>query len=470
MFKEIFDNSPVAKILVNEDSEIQLVNRYAAKLFGYSKEELVGKDIAKLIPEDARIKHPSLVKNYFDSPLPRLMGYGRDLFGVKKDQTKFPIEVGLTPIQTDDKLLVMSSIIDITERVRAEERFKAAVDAAPNGMILINSKGYINLVNKKTEEIFGYKKKELLNQPIEILVPEELKNPHPTFVKSYIDQPEPRAMGSGRELFGKHKSGRLVPVEIGLQPVYFEDEVFVISSIVDITQRKIADKEIADKTEEIREFSYRTSHDLKTPLLSLGALADCVLEDLEAKNIELASKNLSKVKRLATKLNRLVEDILTLTKTDVDGEKQSYFDFQNYLDDVTERFSHILENSGVQLKGNFLHNKKLLTQKTRLTQVLDNLISNGVKYSDPEKNQRLVQISTFNETNHFHIRIEDNGVGIPTEKHQEVFGMFKRFHKGQAEGSGLGLYMIKKHIEKLNAQIKFESAPKGTTFYIELPI
>lgn len=468
MFKEIFDSSPIAQILVSKDSKIELVNRFAEKLFGYADAELVGQDLAVLIPQDVRERHPSLVKSYFTSPLPRLMGQGRNLFGIKKDETKFPIEVGLTPIRANGKLLVMSSIIDITERVRAEERFRAAVDAAPSGMIMINEKGIINLTNKKVEEIFGYEKSELLNKPIETLVPQDFRGPHPKFVESYVRKPEPRAMGIGRELFGRHKSGRLVPVEIGLQPVYFENETFVISSIVDITQRKVAEREIQDKTEEIREFSYRTSHDLKTPLLSISGLTDCIIEDLAKNDFETAKANLRKTKSLSKKLNQLIEDILALTKVDLSKEEQTAFDFATYFEDMVEKFSHFLNQTEVKLERVLSHNKELITQKTRLTQVLDNLISNAIKYND--KNEKSVRLDTFNDSDKFYIRLEDNGMGIPKSRYGDVFSMFKRFHKDKADGSGLGLYMVKKHIEKLGAQIKFESSPEGTTFYIEFSL
>lgn len=127
MFEKIFDCSPVSMILVDQDSTIQLINKHTEILFDYTKEELIGQNISMLIPQDFRHNHPTLVRNYFLSPFPRQMGIGRTLFGIRKDQTKFPVEVGLNPIQADGCLFVMSSVIDITERTKADQRFKAAV-------------------------------------------------------------------------------------------------------------------------------------------------------------------------------------------------------------------------------------------------------------------------------------------------------------------------------------------------------
>ncbi len=470
IYQEIFDRSPVAMLLVDESSSIQIINKHAAELFEYSEGELVGRDISVLVPENTRKKHPGLVKGFFSSPLPRQMGVGRNLYGVKKDHSQFPVEVGLNPIQAEDKFYVMASVIDITERIRAEERFKIAVDAAPNGMLMVSKQGVIELINKATEEIFGYDREELIGEKIEMLVPQEFRVPHPNFIKSYINKPEPRSMGIGRELFGKHKSGRLIPLEIGLRPIVFEDDTYVISSIVDITERRNAEKELEMKNQEIQEFSYRTSHDLKSPLLTIEGLAEFVHQDITNGKIEPAAEGISRIKTLTKKLNRLVEDILILTKADLSNEEASVFDFNQYAIDAKEKFEILLDKNSVRLETVFAQNKSLVTQNTRLTQVLDNLISNSIKYSKEGNESHYVRLNVFNDAQKFYIQVEDNGIGIPKEKHQEVFGMFKRFDQRDVAGSGLGLYMIKKHMQKLGANINFESNPKGTIFYIEFLI
>lgn len=325
------------------------------------------------------------------------------------------------------------------------------------------------LCNRKVEEIFGYEKGELINELIEKLVPKDFQAPHPTFVKNYIKAPEPRAMGIGRELFGRHKSGKLIPVEIGLQPICFEEENFVISSVVDVSQRREIEKKIEHQSDEIKEFAYRTSHDLKSPLLTISGIVDYIAEDIKDGDIKSGLEGTDKVKALITKLNRLIDDILALSKTDQDHEKEEVFNFNSYLNDAIEKFSFILQKSNINVQHSFLHKRNLLAQKTRLTQVLDNLISNSAKYSTAGESS-LIIINTFNDKDKFYIQVEDNGQGIPQEKQSDVFGMFKRFHENSTEGTGLGLYMVKKHMDKMDAHISFESTPAGTTFYLEFPL
>ena len=103
-------------------------------------------------------------------------------------------------------------------------------------------------------------------------------------------------------------------------------------------------------------------------------------------------------------------------------------------------------------------------------QILDNLVGNAIKYCDKNKSDRVVKIKTLNSFDHFSINIEDNGIGIPPARQPEVFGMFKRFHDASIPGSGLGLYLVKKQINRLGARINFESSSEGTTFFIEFPL
>ena len=469
-FEELFERSPVAMLLVDTSGSIVLVNRHAERLFQYPRAELIGADISMLVPESVRARHPALVREYVDAPLPRQMGKGRELFAVRRDQSQIPVEVGLNPLEIDGRAFVLSSVIDITERQRADERFRAAFEAAPNGMVMIGADRKIVLCNRKVEEIFGYHRAELVGAPIEVLVPEDFRGPHPTFVANYFQKPESRAMGIGRELFGRHKSGRLVPVEIGLQPVFAGGETFVISSVVDISFRRNAEAAIKRKTEEVEQFAYRTSHDLRSPLKSIAGMAHCITESLDEQDVDEARIAADKIANLASKLLALIEDILTLTRVDTADEPQAAFDFAAFAATARQKFEAALAETGTELACDFLHGRQLVVQPARLTQVLENLIGNAIKYGDPAKPERRVNVHTFSNATRFFIRVADNGTGIPAARQAEVFGMFKRFHGATIAGSGLGLYIVKKQVDKLGADITFESSAEGTTFHLELAL
>lgn len=228
--------------LVNKEGKIAYINNQTEKLFGYSRGELIGQQMENLIPQRYRQKHPGFRDSFFATPSVRSMGVGRELFALRKDETEFPIEIGLNPLVTVDGTLVLASIIDISERKKAEERFKLVVESAPNAMLLVNDLGVITLVNKQTEGLFGYERNELIGNKLEILIPERFSHHHPDHRNGFFKKPQTRSMGVGRELFARKKNGAEIQVEIGLNPIESPEGQMVLASIIDIRERKRAEE------------------------------------------------------------------------------------------------------------------------------------------------------------------------------------------------------------------------------------
>jgi PAS domain S-box-containing protein len=196
---------------------------------------------------------------------------------------------------------------DITERKLADEQFRMAIEAAPTGMLLMNSAGTIVLANAQIETLFGYARAELLGQRIEMLVPERFRGDHPNFRQGFFSAPKARAMGKGSDLYGLRKDGSEVPVEIGLNPLQTTGGEFVLSSIVDLTQRRAIDRLRAD-------FISTVSHELRTPSTSINGSLGLVqsgamgaLPDKAAAMIRIAYKN-------SGRLARIINDILDIGK------------------------------------------------------------------------------------------------------------------------------------------------------------
>jgi PAS domain S-box-containing protein len=235
--------APSGMLMVNEEGHITMVNSLTCEQFGYSRDELIGQPIEILVPQRFRSTHPEKRAGFFANPEHRAMGSGRDLFGLRKNGSEFPVEIGLNPVRTDQGHFVLASVVDITQRKQAEEQFRHIVEGAPSGMIMVNEQGQITLVNALTCSNFGYTREELLHQPIEVLIPERFRATHPEKRTNFFANPEHRAMGKGRELFGLRKDGSEFPIEIGLNPICTEQGNFVLASVVDITDRKLAEQE-----------------------------------------------------------------------------------------------------------------------------------------------------------------------------------------------------------------------------------
>ena len=253
IFRDIVEAAPNAIVLVESHGKIVLVNAQTEKLFGYPRRELIGKPIEILVPERFRAAHPAYRTGFFAQPSVRNMGAGRDLFGLHRDGREIPVEIGLNPIRGNRENLVLASIIDISERKRAEERLRRVIESAPNAIILVGQGGRITLINAQTEKLFGYTREELVGQSVETLVPERFRGMHGGYRTSFFASPSMRSMGAGRDLFGLRKDGQEVPVEIGLNPIQTEEGGLVLASIIDITERKRAEAGMNRLLQEIQE-------------------------------------------------------------------------------------------------------------------------------------------------------------------------------------------------------------------------
>ncbi|MGH9179652.1 MAG: PAS domain S-box protein [Acidimicrobiales bacterium] len=242
-FRLPLDSAPDAMVIVDEDGTIVLVNAQVERIFGYAWEELVGQPVEILVPDRFRDVHPQHRAKYGTEPHTRPMGAGLELYGRRKDGSEFPVEISLSPLETDDGVFVSSAIRDITDRRRSEQMFRDLLEAAPDAMVIVDAIGDIVLVNAQVERIFGYAREDLLGQPVELLVPDRFRPGHPEHRADYNNEPHTRPMGAGLELYGRRKDGTEFPVEISLSPLQTEDGLLVSSAIRDITERRRSEQD-----------------------------------------------------------------------------------------------------------------------------------------------------------------------------------------------------------------------------------
>jgi PAS domain S-box-containing protein len=483
-FRNLLESAPDAIVIVDKQGIIKLVNAQTEILFGYKREELLEHRLEMLIPERYKKTHPEHRQSFFESPKARGMGLGMGLFGKKKNGEEFPVEISLSPLETEEGLLVSAAIRDTTERKRAEEKFRNLLESAPDAIVIVNEEGVIQLVNAQTEKLFGYSKNEILDQKVELLMPSRFGNSHEGRRTVYFKSPKVRQMGEGFELFGRKKDGTEFPVEISLSPLETEEGLLVSAAIRDISEKKklemqireaninlekkVQDRtmELENKNRELEQFAYVASHDLQEPLRTTSSFIELFREKYAGQLDEETDTMLNYITQANDRMKVLIKDLLDYSRI---GRKtvMEEVDCNQVLEDVLADLSVSIQETGTVIKAEML--PVISGYPTELKQLFQNLVSNSIKFRKPGM-QPVIRVSAEQKKDCWQFAVADNGIGIEEEFRERIFIIFQRLHtRSEYEGSGIGLSHCKKIAELHGGKIWVDSRPgKGSIFYFTI--
>lgn len=396
------------------------------------------------------------------------------------------------------------------------------VEHAIEGVLICNEKGNTIYCNSATESIFGYKREQILNQSIEMLMPESFRTNHFNHITSFFKNPSDRKMGLGRDLFGVRSSGEIFPIEISLSFFNDIDVKYVFAFIVDISARKKIENELIEKNIRLQELSDQmtkltteletkvhertlilrealeelensqkelaealskekelseiksrfvsmASHEFRTPLSTILSSASLISKYTETDGQSNRERHIKKIKEAVNHLNDILEDFLSIGKLE-DGRlgiNNNRFELMEFFNEIIEEVKPILK-SGQQINLDIKGDLDFITDKRILKNILINLLSNATKFSS--ENQPIELMVKSGKI--LSIKAVDHGIGIAKEEIPKLFANFYRAKNAvNIQGTGLGLPIIKRYLNLINGNIEIDSElNEGTTVEIEIPL
>jgi PAS domain S-box-containing protein len=477
----VVEACPCGMVVSDPAGTILMVNVEAERLFGYLPQELIGQSIDLMVPQRLREGHSGYRAAFIADAGVRAMGAGRELFALRKDGREVPVEVGLKLFATRAGPVILSVIVDITARRRAETeqriaqaQFRLAVEACPSGMVMIDAAGQIVMVNAKAEQMFGYSPQELIGQGVDILVPARFRDKHQAFRAVFAANPGAADMGVGRDLYGRRKDNSEFPIEVELNPIETRDGCAILSVMVDISERKHAELLAANQTRdlersnaELEEFAFVAAHELSEPLRTIAGYAQLLAERYQGKLDQKADNYIQFAVGGAKRMQSLIIDLLAFSRLGRRVGPLQSTQSGVVAREVIERLRPRIEEAQADVALGAL--PVVNADETQLAQVLQNLIGNALKFRSTRPPKIRLNASPHN--GEWLFSVEDNGIGIDQQFADRIFQMFQRLHEqGKYEGSGIGLAIAKKIVERHGGRIWFESQlGVGTTFYFTLP-
>jgi len=476
-FRTVADSAPVLIWMSGPDKLCTFFNKGWLDFTGRTMEQELGKGWTEGVHADDLDHCLEVYGNSFNARQPFTMEYR---LRRNDGEYRWLLDNGTPRFASDGAFLgYIGSCIGITERKLAEEKFRLVIDAAPNAMIMVDSAGVISFANAPAATVFGYSLSELIGRHIETLIPERFRDRHAGYRKGFLSQPSSRAMGAGRDLFGRRKDGSEFPVEVGLNPIHTTEGLFVLASVIDITARKQAELEHERQNIELvrvgrvavmGELAASLAHEVNNPigaivanasagerLLAAGKigteemaelLADIVADGRRAGEIVQGIRTMvrkGKARRSLVQINDTIDSLLRIVRAEALGRNVTV---------TTE-----VDSDAGQVWGD----------PVQLLQVFLNLAMNAFEAMTalPSNALCLVIRADRNENGDVLVSVRDSGPGFPSGLAEQLF---EPFFSTKAEGTGMGLTIARGIIEAHGGTISAENFDGGgACFTVRLP-
>lgn len=470
-FRLLVESSPNGMLMVDKSGTILLVNRQIEQLFGYERAELIGQPVEILVPQHMQLHHAGDRKEFFAHSESRAMGKGRDLYGVRKDGKEFPLEIGLSPLHTQNGMRVLASVVDISERKRAERTLQkerdfidAVLETAGALVVVLDREGRILRFNRACEQTTGYSSEEVVGRYVWDLfvLPDEVDGVRAVFEQ--LRGGEPR---NDYENYWKGKGGFLRRISWSNTVLTDSNGMvdYIVAAGIDVTDLKKVQEQLR-KTERIAELGTLASgmaHEIGTPMNVILGRAEYLLNRTADEGMK---KGLTTIVTQVERITKVMNQLLAFARRK--PAEYRPVDLGEIVGDSLEMFQERITQSRITVEQAIETNiPPVYADRDQITQVLINLIMNSL-HAMPEAGR--LRLSLNQEDSHLLLGVSDTGHGMTEEIRSKIFEPFFTT-KDFGKGTGLGLTVVKGIIEEHGGTIAVESVVgKGTTFWIRLPL
>jgi PAS domain S-box-containing protein len=478
----IVDGTDDATIGMTLDGTIVSWNPAAERNYGYQSADAIGQSMGLVTAPD----RPAEMAEMLDRVARGIPVTHHNTVRLRKDGIQRQVEVTISPIRDSAGTVVAAASIarDITDRLKAEERFRRLVLAAPDAMVIVDSSGRIALVNEQTERLFGYPADELVGQPVELLVPRQLRDRHAGHRHGYFAAPQVRRMGAGLELSGLRRDGTEFPIEISLAPLDTDEGTMASASIRDISERRHVEQALASARDEAlaaaqlkSQFVAMVSHEIRTPMNGVIGLTALLLDT----PLQPAQQRYAQAIRTSGRaLLTIINDILDFSKIEAGKIIIVEADFE--LDELLESVVQVAAQAGrdkeLEIVGYYPPGLPVAVRGDagRLRQALLNLLGNAVKFT--EHGEVLIRATPVTSAPasgpQVTFAVIDTGIGIAPRDLPLLFSAFAQVDASanrQFGGTGLGLPIASQLVELMGGQLDVRSQPgQGSQFSFTIPL
>ena len=487
-YRGLMEAAPDGMVVVNQDGEIVLLNAQAENQFGYRRDELLGQKVTNIIPEGFAERLIADETRTAAEALAQQIGTGIELYGRRKDGSEFPIEIMLSPLESAEGILVTAAIRDITVRKDAEKhlaqmeaRYRGLMEAAPDGMVVVNQKGEIILLNAQAENQFGYRRDELLGQKVKSIIPEGFAERLIADALRTTAEALAQQIGTGIELHGRRKDGTVFPIEIMLSPLESAEGILVTAAIRDISERKQLARQLhqSQKLEAIGQLTGGIAHDFNNLLGVIIGNLD--LLDRMVDGNEAAAKRVRTAQKAAMRGADITRRLLVFSSNE--ELKPSVVLLGDSIQNMIELAGRAL---GAEIKITTHIDESvppLFVDPAGLESALLNLVVNArdampkggsiiisSHVRNLEESHPAVQAGEVKAGRYVCVSVTDTGQGMSRETLERAFEPFFTT-KPRNKGTGLGLAMVYGFVKQSGGAIRaYSELGQGTTVSFYLPL